>query len=293
MRVLLATDGSDDARAAAAYLGGLPMPADTQVRVISVVAIPPSPIDIPTVRDFQGSLHEEARAIADAAAATLVKRARTVEARVIEGDPRDALVRAAEEWPADLVVLGARGLSGVAGFLLGSVSLAVTRHAHCSVLVVKGTVRPVRRVVIAVDGSEPAAAAVGFVAGLPLGAGATVSLVGVVERPRFPATTPAAVSGLVREGIDRIVAERSAALADTLDRAAAPFESRGTPVSRRVAVGHPSRDILEMAEAEAADLIVMGARGLGGLKRLLLGSVSEAVLCDASRPVLIVRSAVA
>ena len=54
------------------------------------------------------------------------------------GKGSQAILSAAEEWPADLVVLGARGLGAMAGFLLGSVSLGVARHARCSVLVVKG-----------------------------------------------------------------------------------------------------------------------------------------------------------
>jgi nucleotide-binding universal stress UspA family protein len=293
MHVLLATDGSDDARAATACLAGFPLPADTRVRVVTVAPTAPSPIDVPPVREFQASLHHEARAVADGTCAALVDRFRTVETRVLEGDPREELVRAAEEWPADLVVVGARGLSGIAGFFLGSVSLAVARHAHCPVMVVKGAARRLRRALIAIDGSEQAAGAAGFLGRLPLEAGTAVALVGVVERPRFPSTAPAFASGLVRDAIEQIVAERTAALTATLERTAAPFERQGTPVTRRVAVGYPIHEILRAADADDADLIVVGARGLGGVKRLLLGSVSEAVLRDADRPVLIVRGAVA
>src|SRR5262249_8787389 len=105
MRVLLATDGSSDAQSASAWRASFPLPAGTIVRAVPVATVAPSPLDIPTVRDFQAALHQEARAVADATGATLAAPERTVEARVLEGDPREELVRAAEEWPADLIVL--------------------------------------------------------------------------------------------------------------------------------------------------------------------------------------------
>ena len=65
MRVLLATDGSKDARTATTWLAGFPLPDDTHGRVGTVAALAPSPLDIAPVRDFQASLHHEARAVAD------------------------------------------------------------------------------------------------------------------------------------------------------------------------------------------------------------------------------------
>lgn len=289
MRVLLATDGSDDAQAAAAWLAGFALPDDTTVRVMTVAAVAPSSLDIPTVRDFQASLHQEARAVVDGTCAALARRFRTVEAHVQEGDPREVLVRAAEEWPADLVVVGARGLSAVAGFVLGSVSLAVARHAPCPVLVVKNGARACRRILVAIDGSEPALAAAAFLARLPLDPGVGVTLVGVVERPRYPSAAPVAAASVLRAAIEEIVAERTAALGRALERAAAPFGERAARVERTVTVGYPPDEIVRAAAAAGADLVVVGARGLGALKRLLLGSVSEGVLRNAERSVLIVR----
>jgi nucleotide-binding universal stress UspA family protein len=291
MRVLLATDGSTDAQAATAWLAGFALPVDTTVRVTTVVSVPPSALDVPTVRDFQAALRQEARAVADGTCATLAGRFRTVEAHVLQGDPREELVRAAEEWPADLIVMGARGLSAMAGFLLGSVSLAVARHAPCPVLVVKGGARPVRRALVAIDGSEFALAAAGFLARLPLDLDLTVHLLGVVERPRFPSAAPVAAAGILRAAIEEVVAERTAALGRSLEQAAAAFAAPAPRVERRVVVGYPADEIVRAAEAADADLVVMGARGLGALKRLLLGSVSDAVLQNAPRSVLIVRGA--
>ena len=289
MRVLLATDGSNDAIMATAWLAGFPLPDDTHVRVLTIASVAPSALDIPPVRDFQASLHREARAVADSSCATLASHFRTVEARVLEGDPREELVRAAEDWRADLVVLGARGLGAVKGFLLGSVSLAVARHAPCPVLVVKRDARALRTALVAVDGSDESAAAVAFLARLPLNRSVAVQLLGVVEGPRFPSTAPAAANGVLLAAIDEIIAERSTALRRALHRLIVPFGDRASAVQWRVAVGHPTDEIVRAAAAADADLVVVGARGLGTLKRLLLGSVSEGVLQHADRPVLIVR----
>ena len=137
MRVLLATDGSEDAHNATAWLARFPLPANSRLRIVSVVNIPPSALDIPPVREFEASLREAARQAAEAARTALAHRFAETEVQVPEGEARETILRMAEEWPADLVVLGARGLGAVTGFLLGSVSLGVARHAHCSVLVVK------------------------------------------------------------------------------------------------------------------------------------------------------------
>jgi nucleotide-binding universal stress UspA family protein len=291
MRVLLATDGSTDAQAAAAWLADFPLPPDATVRVTTVAGVTPASLDIPTVRDFQASLRQEARAVADRTCARLAGRVRTLEAHVLEGDARETLVRAAEEWPADLVVVGARGLSVMAGLVLGSVSLAVARHAPCPVLVVKSGARPLRHILVAIDGSEPAQAAAEFVARLPLDPALLVQVLGVVERPRFPSAAPAAVAGHLRAAVEQLLAERMTTLGLALEQAAGAFGARAPRVERRIAVGDPTDQIVRAADTTDTDLVVVGARGLGALKRLLLGSVSEAVLRSAERSVLIVRAA--
>ena len=291
MRVLLATDGSDDARAATLYLTQFPLPAGSTLRIVSVASIPPSALDLPTVRDFQQSLREEARRTAETARAALAARFPEAEAQVPEGDAREAILRAAEEWQADLIVLGARGLGAVAGFLLGSVSLGVARHARCSVLVVKGGVRGLRGALVALDGSEHAHAAAAFLARLPLDPAVVIKLVGVVQTPPYPATTPGFASGMVRQAIADIVKERRATLEQALDRAAALFAGVVKKVERQILAGHPVDALVGAAATPDVDLVVVGARGLGALKRFLLGSVSEGVLRHVERPILIVKSA--
>jgi nucleotide-binding universal stress UspA family protein len=286
-RVLLATDGSADARAAAEWLAAFPLPADTRVLVLAAVALPPSPLDIPTVREFERALLDDGRRTADEAAARLGPRFGAAEVRVVPGDPREEIVRAAEEWAADLVVVGARGLGAVATALLGSVSLAVARHAPCAVLVVRPHPAPLRSAVVAIDGSAGAEEAARFFAGLSLPRGLAVRLVGVVEPPQAPRTAPAVADDLLRAAIALITDDRRRALQEALERAAERFDAPA--LTHELPVGPPGETLERLAASPGVHLMVLGARGLGGLKRLVLGSVSERVLRHAACPVLIVH----
>ena len=100
MRVLLTTDGSEDARAATAWLTHFPLPPGSRLRILSAVNLPPSALDLPTVRDFHASLRQEAGRAAEAARSLLAGRFPEAEVLLPEDDARVAILRAAEEWPA-------------------------------------------------------------------------------------------------------------------------------------------------------------------------------------------------
>ena len=87
-------------------------------------------------------LLEEARKVAARASDALQRSGLMVETVVREGDPRTEIVAEAEKFQADLVVLGSKGRSGVARWLMGSVAEYVVRHAPCSVEVARNPHRP-------------------------------------------------------------------------------------------------------------------------------------------------------
>jgi nucleotide-binding universal stress UspA family protein len=290
MRVLLATDGSDDAKAAAAFLDRVPLPAETAVRIVSVVTLPPSPIDIPPVRDYYSWLRTQGQRVVDDCRASLSAPA-AIETQVLEGETRDTLVREAHKWGADLVVVGARGLSALKGFLLGSVSLAVARHVDGAVLVVKGHPERLQRIVVGIDGSEESLRAARFLAALPLRSELSISLVGAVAPLHVPPAAPAALRREVEASIRMMEDEGRAIVDKALGQAASLFEARGIAVARTTPRGNPAEVLVDASEPAEASLIVVGARGLGGFGRLLLGSVSENVLRAARCPVLVVKRA--
>jgi nucleotide-binding universal stress UspA family protein len=268
--------------AAAAWLSAFPLPVNARALVLSVQGLPPSGLDIPTVRDFHRTLIDEARRAAGAAAAILKSAFQTIEVRVVTGDAREVIPRIAADWDADLIVIGARGLGALATAFLGSVSLAVARHAPCPVLIVRPTVRPLHSVVVALDGSPGAQRAVRFIAGLPLPTEVGIRLVAVVQPPRAPEASAKHGDSLAAAA-NRVTVARRRELEAAMDQAAERVGA--VRAVREALVGQPA----EMLAEVDADLIVLGARGLGTLKRLVLGSVSEDVLRHARCPVLIVR----
>jgi nucleotide-binding universal stress UspA family protein len=288
MRILVATDGSKDADAAVEWLTHLPLPEDSSVEVVSVMPDPePSDaIGSPLWRDVR----MESEHVVDDAVRRIAKRRTAVTGRVLAGaEPCEAILDAAVKGKSDLIVLGARGLGAMGSVLLGSVSLGVSRHAPCPVLICKGMPRPVRAVTVALDGSAGARAALEFLTALPLPSDLTVCLVGVVEPLRRPTTAPGFAAPILRGAIEDLECESR----NRLNEALAPSATALRPRVRRVVTvtptGSPAAAILHKAEHYECDLIVVGARGLGALRRIALGSVSESVLRNAVCPVLIVR----
>jgi nucleotide-binding universal stress UspA family protein len=283
MRILLATDGSEEARAAMNWLMTFPLPRSATVRVLAVTTLSAPPGDM-AADEYADTIRERARLIVSEARDVLVNRWADVQERVRDGDAREAIVQAAEEWPADLIVVGARGLSGLKRALVGSVSASVVRYAPCPVLVVKGRCHTLHTVVIGVDGSPEAARAVAFVNALPLEPATVVRLVTAVtpplfigdEQPRLPSR------------LDRLVVQREIDAEHMLGYVAKGLR-RIVSVQRRVTIGHAGEAIADAAGEPDVDLVVVGARGLGTFGRLLLGSTSEYVLNHADCPILVIR----
>jgi nucleotide-binding universal stress UspA family protein len=286
MRILVATDGSPDAANAVDWLAHVPLPADATVEAVSVI---PRPImNEAVVRTPWSELQAHTERTLAEVRGRLAGRWPAATGRVLHGDARQAIAETADRDGADLIVVGARGLGAVTAFLVGSVSLGVARHAPCAVLVCKGAPRPVRTVTIALDGSPDAAAALAFFSALPLPRDLTVRLVGVVQ-PLGHYAASAAASATLAIALTQYEEGLREELQRPLESAATTLRPRVKAVVTTMPVGLPADVIVREARTSDADLIVVGARGLGPLKRVLLGSVSESVLGHAHCPVLVVR----
>lgn len=147
MKIILATDGSDYSKAAVDLLADMPLPQNVEVRIISV--FDNSLLITPEGRPMGGWADdlEQADAIARKAtmgkaeeAAKLLKEKNpmlSVTTTVLVGSPKHVILDEAEAFGADLIVVGSHGHGAFARFLLGSVSLSVAMHAHCSVMIVR------------------------------------------------------------------------------------------------------------------------------------------------------------
>jgi nucleotide-binding universal stress UspA family protein len=291
VRILVAIDGSDDAKAAVAWLNRLPLPADHSVMILTAVLPPIAFIDVDQVKQARDAALDGARRLVEDTVSERRVSGSAIRGEVVEGDARDAIVTTARDWGADLIVMGARGLGTVARFFLGSVSLATARHAPCPVLVCKGPPRELRAITVALDGSDHARRALNWLTStLALSPGTRIRFIGVAERQRYPSSAPAVLEATLRAAVAAVESERRAALQAELAAAAESVSARLPSVETAVVTGTPADMIVQDVERGAADLVVLGARGIGGIERLLLGSVSETVLNHAACSVLIVRS---
>jgi nucleotide-binding universal stress UspA family protein len=142
------------------------------------------------------------------------------------------------------------------------------------------------RILLAMDGSESSVQARDMVASLPLPEGTSITVLTAYELP------VSWVSGVAMTGGDWMeTAENDLRrqLTEDLVELARPLEKSGCTVERRVADGRPGTLILEVAREIEADLIVLGSRGHGTMRAMLLGSVSAEVSGNADRSVLVVR----
>lgn len=223
---------------------------------------------------------DEARAILDTALSTLDQDAPAVERVVVEGGATNVLVDRSRG--ADLLVVGHRGRGGFLSLLLGSVALQCAQHADCPVVVVRPGARsagPERRVVVGVDGSEPARRALLWAADEARRRHATLEIVHCWH-PRIGLPFGPAVSATDRASLE-------AAAHTVVAAASRGVEGRLLHIEP-IVVDAPAAATLLGASA-GADLVVVGTRGHGGFPGLLLGSVSTQVLHHAECPAVIVR----
>jgi nucleotide-binding universal stress UspA family protein len=143
MKILLAVDDSKFSDAAVKAVIARAHPKDTEVRVLHVVE-PPSLLvnremggPDPGLEAVWESETKQAMTLVEKTAETLRSHGIKVSPAVEKGDPKSLIIEVSEEWHADLIVLGSHGRNALDRFLMGSVSEAVARHAHCSVEIVR------------------------------------------------------------------------------------------------------------------------------------------------------------
>lgn len=289
--VLVATDGSPQARAAVAVTVAFPWPR--AARAHAVVA------RHGFVGAFAGewpaavwaALDARLLRLARATARALRRRWPDAEAVVVDRLPVEGILARARRVGARVIVVGSRGHGVLGRFVLGSVSRDVVRRAGCPVLVVRGRPRAVRRLLVGLDGSANARRAVDLVARFPAPRGGRVTLLSVLEPVRLPAIglLPVAVRGGLRGQAAAAAAERRRAARREVDAAARRLARAGWRARAVVAEGVPLEALLAGVRATRADVLVLGARGAGRIERLLLGSVAEGALGRSPVSVLIVK----
>lgn len=215
----------------------------------------------------------------------------TIHSEAVVDSPQWAIIKKADEWKPDLIVVGSHGGSVPARFFLGSVSRAVLLHSKCSVHIVRKHRKvgksPIR-LIIGTDGSPDSQTAVNAVAGrcwppktaMKLVTAFDEKMAAAIAFHQFPASEEIKNWKIgEKECVRRMTAPLKAKLLDA-----------GLEVFDVIKPGTPWKVLAEEAKAWKADCIFVGARGLGMVNRLLLGSVSNSIVSRAHCSVEVVRS---
>lgn len=301
MHILIAIDGSASGFEAARQAGGL---LDAEKDEVTLFYSAPrihvdsdSPTD-PAVlakgsEALAAAVFDEAKKYLPPALAT---RARTI---LGNKDPRHAIVAAADQAKADMIALGARGLSPIMSLLLGSVSRSVVNTSRLPVFVARKRKDSVEsdelRVLIAYDGSRLGQVILDQVRALswpPSTKGRTIAVVPGM----FPGEIPKwlkdrARSPEIEEMTQVWVEQHDAELRKMREQLTQYCKTLPSPFQEDAVVveGHPAERILEEIKREKIDLVVMGTENRSHFGKLLMGSTSDAVLQHADCSVLLAR----
>jgi nucleotide-binding universal stress UspA family protein len=304
MKILIAYDGSECSDAAIVDLRRAGLPAIAEVMVLSVAELPLQMAQVPydvmacgrgmlganVCEPSSDELLQEAQN--DAAQAADRLHADFPQWKISTEAWADAagasILRKARGWNPDLIVLGSHGRSGLSRFILGSVSQYVLHNASCSVRISRHHLHSQERtirVLIGVDGSDNARAAVQAVAARSWPVRTETCVLGVLDS-RIAIAAAGTLDGAIPVTIED---EARGRMTKAVHDAVRELAKSGLQAAPLVIPGKPDEVLLAEAMKWGADCVFVGARGLNRLERVLLGSVSSAVASRAHCSVEVIR----
>lgn len=307
MKVLIAYDGSECSEAAIRDLSRAGLPDSGEMVVLSVAELAPDleavPYYAPGLEGFGvvgydvASLTERTVARHNEIAERGAEQVRalfgagwSIQPQVVCTSAQRGIIEKADDWRPDLIVVGSHNASLIGRVFMGSTSYGVLTHAHCAVRIGRDNPKAAKhptRILIAVDGSVESAHAVHVVAARKWPAETHARVVCVIDSAMQTATP--ATHAFAAEWM-KLATPDVRPWTKAVGQAVVDLKSAGLTANSLICEGHPKQKILEEAQEWGATSIFMGARGLGRVSRLLLGSVSSAVASRASCSVEVVRA---
>jgi nucleotide-binding universal stress UspA family protein len=277
-KILVAVDGSQSSRNA--LLQAFRFAVDEKCWITVTSVVPPYEGEIETlgVKDIKASLRKPCDDALGEAKHLAEKERALIKTVCEEGEIHERIVDLADAENCDIIIMGRRGHRR--STLVGNVTARVIGYTQRDVLVVPGgTVVGWKTIVLATDGSKFSEAATERAIAFAKSYGGRIKVISVVDVPsEFYAEAPQAVEDLVRKAKEFV--------ADVKKRA----EAAGVPAETFVGEAEAHQAINRLVQEQKADIIVLGSHGRTGLRRLLMGSVTESVIGHATCPVLVVKS---
>jgi len=300
--ILVPTDGSEPSQAAVrlavriARERGCGIAFCHAINYGQAVALTTTPYGVSGAPEMIEALNSEGEAIVADAAAIAKHSGLSPTTKVLEGGVVSAISRYAEEEGVDAIVMGTRGLGGLHELVLGSTAEGLVREASVPVFVTHARTAlraddgPLfKRILVAIDDSDPSDAAAGFATALAPSGGSTLIFSTIVDT-RAAFDTASNYGGNVQPILDEWQFDAKLLLARAAGRAR---DACVASAQELIAMGEPIEEILRMASSQHADLIVMGTHGRRGLRRMVMGSVAEGVVRKSLIPVAVVRTTAA
>ncbi|MFX0207485.1 MAG: universal stress protein [Candidatus Hodarchaeota archaeon] len=239
--------------------------------LVQFVSRPSTNLPPSIANELRASLEQKGAHVIANAKALYMEENIPVETKLIEyGDPAESILETCGEY--DLVIMGGRGEGDTEEFELGSVAKKIVRHSKCPVLLVKKR-SPITKLLVPIDGSDYAKKALNYAVRLAEKYNAELTLLNVARG------APPVIEQDVAKSEGQSI----------LDEERTKVETSGLKPEIQVEYGSPAKVITDVAEKGNYDLIVMGSRGRSGIRRFLLGGVSDKVSHSAKCSVLIVK----
>lgn len=292
-RIVIAVDGSEEARRAARRGLQLAQVFDATVTVLSVVE--QKALQLTETSAEKTRLRERGEEALTEIEKLASEFGRPVTTTLTEGKPAVQISEYADEHDADLIIVGRQGLTGFGRRLLGGVTERVIHRSDVPVLVVSGedaegdVEADYSRVLITTDGSENAEMAIPYGTAIAQRYGSDIHVLNVVDLQAAGGAFNA--GGLEKEFLERLDTRGQEAVdsvANKIDESV-PELTVETAVERTSSFEGVAAGVREYIEENEIDLVIMGSHGRSNLKRQLLGSVASTVLRTVDVPVLVVK----
>jgi len=288
MKILLAIDPSIPHEEFLQQITSRTWAPGTQFNVLAVLENPPEEFLVDSEPEVMEQVSSHAVPKVELMASCLRASGLDAQSFVLEGDPHTVIVDEANVLGADLILLGAPRREEGFPYLNSRIARAVLRHAHCSVQIVR--TGPVNKVLVPTDGSPGSLEAARVIASRPWQAGTLFEVMTVVE-PLSASLWFLYPPHNESEEAERMRADSMKRAQEAIKATEQILSAAGLAISDHVLVpvDVPGKLILQEAANWGADLIVMGSHGRRGIKRLLIGSVSESIAIHANCSVEVIR----
>lgn len=278
--MLVAIDGSESSMHALKESFKLARNEKSWITVVSVVPEYKGDLDLVAVGNVMASMRKPCEDALHKAEELAKAEGALIKTVCEEGEAYERIIDLAEAENCELIVMGRRGMSRLERVLVGSVTARVIGHSHIDVLVVPSTTEiGWKKILLATDGSKYSKAAAERAIDFAGEYGGELRAVSVVD-------VPAEFYGEAPDAVEDLINKAKGYVEDVKRQAEAAGIKAETFVREREAY----KAILDLAKELNVNTIVMGSHGRTGLKRLLMGSVTEKVIGYASCPVLVVKS---